>query len=144
MQATTGVTEGYAIPNNYINSGLIEDLIATVCYMTIEDAVEFMDNLGCSAQCCYDSAGNSYNVRDIRDSLVTKHGEKGRSFHATALKGYWFYSGPERKFKAGLSGCLDHRFAIVEGSIFDFVIDAILYQVSCRGYDVFKALSLPL
>lgn len=100
--------------------------------MKIRDAIRVAHQLGVLGQSVYDSQGTELKIEDV-ECL------EGCEVLARNSRLYYFWAGPELKESAR-----GHIYTTVSGTVLDWLIDNILFQLSYNGWDVIEKLEIEL
>jgi hypothetical protein len=124
MPATT--TPKFKHRNYHVTHTLIDDLEDSIRHYDLGDLAILMDNMGCGELSVSWGMGSEGTIHD----LIGIYGSLEKGYCVNNL---WFYGGPEKTHDENLEDIWDHMFTLFNGTALDFVIDAILYQIACRG-----------
>lgn len=100
--------------------------------MKIRDVMRVAHQLGVLGQTVYDEQGGELKIEDVE---CIEGSEKA----ARSSRFYWFWAGPELIKADSENG---HIYTTVRGTVLDWLIDNILFQLSYNGWNVIDKLEI--
>ena len=130
METAPTPTTRFSHPNKFIQAGLFDQLQEGLCHLKIRDVIRVAHQLGVLGQTVYDAQGNELHIEDI---------ECAEGDHVLARESdlYYFWAGPE--LSETVRG---HMYTTVSGTVLDWLIDNIMFQLSYNGWDVIEKLEI--
>ncbi len=118
------------LPNKYIKEGLFDKLQEGLSELRTRDVMRIAHQLGVLGQKLHTGQGTEVDIEDIECI-------EGSDKFARDSNYYWFWAGPELK-----GSPRGHMYTTVKGTILDWLVDNILFQLSYGGWDILEALEI--